>query len=72
MFFDSFSDFIAMGGHGLYVWLAYGIALVVVSFNVLSPILLKQKFMADYQRRLKREKRLAERQSAHSGDKAGD
>lgn len=68
MYFDSFSDFIAMGGHGLYVWLAYGIALVVVSFNVLSPILRKQKFMAEYQRRLKREQQLAERQSAHSDE----
>lgn len=25
MYFDSFSEFIAMGGHGFYVWLAYGV-----------------------------------------------
>ena len=68
MFFDSFSDFIAMGGHGLYVWLAYGIALVVVLFNIVSPILRKQQFMAEYQRRLKRERKLAERQSAEAGE----
>ncbi len=68
MYFDSFSDFIAMGGHGLYVWLAYGIALAVVSFNLISPILRKKQFMAEYQRRLKRERRLAERQSGEAGE----
>ena len=36
MSFDSLSDFLAMGGHGLYVWLSYGAALVVVLANVLS------------------------------------
>ena len=24
MYFETFADFLAMGGHGLYVWLAYG------------------------------------------------
>ncbi|MFT6913958.1 MAG: heme exporter protein D [Motiliproteus sp.] len=57
MYFDSFSDFIAMGGHGLYVWLAYSIALVIIVFNVLSPLLGQKKFRAAYKRRLKREQR---------------
>ncbi len=34
--FDSFSDFLAMGGHGLYVWLAYGAAVMVVAANVVA------------------------------------
>ncbi|MCC5851287.1 MAG: heme exporter protein CcmD [Alkalimonas sp.] len=25
MQFDSFSDFLAMGGYGFYIWLAYGL-----------------------------------------------
>ena len=33
MSFDSLSEFFAMGGHGLYVWLSYGAALLVVFFN---------------------------------------
>lgn len=62
MHFDSLADFLAMGGHGLYVWLAYSIALVIVVFNIASPILRKKQFMADYRKRLKREQRLAQRQ----------
>ena len=36
MNFDSFSDFLAMGGHGLYVWLAYAAGVMVVAVNVFS------------------------------------
>ncbi|MEH6470213.1 MAG: heme exporter protein CcmD [Halopseudomonas sp.] len=66
MYFDSFTDFIDMGGHGLYVWLAYSIALVIVAFNVVSPILRKKQFIAEYRRRLKREQRLNERKASES------
>ncbi|MEH6823967.1 MAG: heme exporter protein CcmD [Motiliproteus sp.] len=68
MHFNSFADFIAMGGHGLYVWLAYSIALVVIVFNVLSPILRKRQFIAEYKRRLKREQRLSESRTAESAE----
>ena len=34
MSFESFADFIAMGGHGLYVWLSYSAAFIVVLANV--------------------------------------
>ncbi|MCZ6642058.1 MAG: heme exporter protein CcmD [Gammaproteobacteria bacterium] len=34
MSFDSFADFIAMGGHGFYVWFSYGISILVVLANV--------------------------------------
>ena len=40
MQFDSFSDAIAMGGHGPYVWGAYAITLVVVMVILLRPIVL--------------------------------
>ena len=33
--FDTFAEFIAMGGHGLYVWLAYGSTIVVLLGNFL-------------------------------------
>jgi heme exporter protein CcmD len=39
MSFASFSDFLAMGHHGLYVWTAYGICLAVLALNVAVPIL---------------------------------
>jgi heme exporter protein D len=36
MSFGSVSEFLAMGGHGLYVWLSYGAALIIVLYNVIS------------------------------------
>jgi heme exporter protein D len=33
--FDTFAEFVAMGGHGLYVWLAYGSTVVVLLGNFL-------------------------------------
>ena len=36
MSFASLGEFLAMGGHGLYVWLAYGATLLVVVANVVS------------------------------------
>lgn len=34
MYFDSFAAFIAMGRHGLYVWLSYGVFLAVILWNI--------------------------------------
>ncbi len=34
MSFDTFAEFIAMGGHGFYVWFSYGASLLVVIANV--------------------------------------
>ena len=59
MYFDSFSELIDMGGHGPYVWACYTIALAVISFNVISPLLRKRQFLAEQGRRLRRERRAA-------------
>ncbi|MBE9396417.1 heme exporter protein CcmD [Pontibacterium sp. N1Y112] len=56
MSFDSFSDFLAMGGHGLYVWLSYAIALFVIVINLVSPVLRKKQLVSELVRRLRREK----------------
>ncbi|MBV1908560.1 MAG: heme exporter protein CcmD [Kangiellaceae bacterium] len=37
MYFESFEDFIAMGGHGFYVWISYGVAFVaLIAYFMLS------------------------------------
>ncbi|NQZ32121.1 MAG: heme exporter protein CcmD [Oceanospirillaceae bacterium] len=38
MQFDSWLAFFNMGGHGLYVWLSFGIALLVLMLNIVSPL----------------------------------
>ncbi|WP_296259215.1 MULTISPECIES: heme exporter protein CcmD [unclassified Pseudomonas] len=55
MSFDSFSDFLAMGKHGLFVWSAYGICLSVLAINVASPLLARRRYLQQEARRLRRE-----------------
>lgn len=56
MSFASFNDFLAMGHHGLYVWSAYGICLLVMAINVAAPVLSKRRYLQEEARRLRREK----------------
>ncbi len=56
MKFASFADFVAMGHHGLYVWSAYGICLLVLAINVAAPVLSKRRYLQEEARRLRREK----------------
>jgi len=52
------SEFLHMGGYGFYVWTSYGIALLILVANVLSPILLKKKLLSELARREQRARRL--------------
>ncbi|HAQ86240.1 MAG: heme exporter protein CcmD [Pseudomonas sp.] len=55
MNFSSFSEFIAMGNHGLYVWTSYGISLAVLVLNVALPMMARRRYLQDEARRLRRE-----------------
>ncbi len=55
MSFASFSEFLAMGSHGPYVWSAYGISFLVVLLNVALPLLARRRYLQDEARRLRRE-----------------
>ncbi|MBV1959867.1 MAG: heme exporter protein CcmD [Pseudomonadales bacterium] len=54
MYFDSFDAFLAMGKHGVYVWSAYGLAMVLLTINVIAPLLNRRKVVAKQQARLRR------------------
>ncbi|MFJ7883162.1 heme exporter protein CcmD [Pseudomonas sp. NPDC096917] len=56
MSFASFSDFVAMGHHGLYVWSAYGICLAVLALNVALPLAARRRYLQQEARRLRRER----------------
>jgi len=43
MQFDSFAEFVAMGGHGLYVWLAYGATVAVLLISSIGLRLARRK-----------------------------
>lgn len=41
--FEGFNDFILMGGHGLYVWSAYGFALMVIGYTLIRLAMDRRK-----------------------------
>lgn len=43
MYFQTMSEFWAMGGHGLYVWLAYGISIIILAYNATIPIVQRRQ-----------------------------
>lgn len=55
MNFSSFSEFIAMGNHGIYVWTSYGISLAVLILNVALPVMARRRYLQDEARRMRRE-----------------
>lgn len=58
MFFQSWSDFFAMGGHGFYVWLSYGISMLAILLLAVQSYREKQGIFAEVRRELAREQRL--------------
>ena len=45
MIFNSFSELLDMGGHGLYVWLCYGMTLLIFVVISIQPILVKKSLI---------------------------
>ena len=43
MIFDSLSALMSMDGYGTYVWSAYAITLVVFTYNILRPVLMRKE-----------------------------
>lgn len=52
MYFDSFAEFLDMGGHGYFVWSCYAIVLVVLVGNIIQPIRENRKFQFALKRTL--------------------
>ena len=44
-----------MGGHGLYVWLSYGVAAIVLGLNYLLPAARRKLILREQVQRLRRE-----------------
>ncbi len=63
--FDSFSDFLSMGGYAEYVWSAYAFFALVLVFNIWQPMLARKKY---FKQQLKREQVQAERAQAQQNN----
>jgi len=55
MMFDSLSAFLDMGGHGPFVWSAYGITLIVFAYNIFAPIRHRKKMLREIHQRMERD-----------------
>lgn len=55
MQFDSLAAFLAMEGHGVFVWSVYGVTLVVLVTLVVIPWRRNQQFFIQESMRLRRE-----------------
>lgn len=53
--FESFAEFLAMGGHGLYVWSTYGICMALMVWTAVLPVLARRRYLKDLARRRRRE-----------------
>ena len=48
--FESLADFMAMSGHGPYVWASYAITFIALIFLVVNPVLQQKKLMKQQQK----------------------
>jgi heme exporter protein D len=53
--FESLGDFLAMGGHGFYVWTAYLFFSVVMGWNLVQPLVDRRKVMKLLKARMARD-----------------
>jgi len=51
--FNSFAEFIAMGKHGFYVWVCFGITIAALLLNVALPWLARRRYLNQEARRLR-------------------
>jgi heme exporter protein D len=52
------SEFLNMGGYAFYVWSSYGLALVVLVANIVAPMRMRRKLLADLARRERRARKI--------------
>lgn len=58
--FAGLAEFLAMEGHGPYVWIAYGVTLVAMAALVLQPVWRRRQLQAE----LKRQQRIRQRRQS--------
>ena len=68
MQFESFSEFIHMGGHGTFIWSVYLITALVVIGNIWLPLRQKKQFFVDQAALKKREEAAQARTAAHTSE----
>ena len=65
MQFSSFNDFVAMGGHGLYVWISYGFSLLSLALLIWLSLRSNKVVRNNINKKLRREEKLKQAQQKH-------
>lgn len=58
MHFSSFSEFLAMGGYGAYVWSSFAITIVAMAWLVIAAKLTRRKLFKEIENKVAREQRI--------------
>ncbi|MGI9278976.1 MAG: heme exporter protein CcmD [Endozoicomonas sp.] len=53
MYFENLASLIHMEGHGVYVWSTYGIGLLIIAYNIISPLRARKRIVAQIQRQVR-------------------
>ena len=64
--FASFADFLAMDGHGIYVWIAYGISFAAMVALVIQPKLRRERLQREVARQQRIQQRRQKREQAQA------
>lgn len=56
MYFESLHEILSMDGHGFYVWLSYGVSLVVLFLLIVLPLRAYKKKLAFVQVKARHER----------------
>ena len=64
MAFDSFSEFLAMGGYGFFVWLSFGVTFVAMIAIVVESYMAQKQLLSQIQKEQARKRRIRDARSA--------
>ncbi|MCG6937988.1 MAG: heme exporter protein CcmD [Gammaproteobacteria bacterium] len=51
----NWSEFFNMGGYAFYVWTSYGLFILVIVANIISPMMQRKKVISHIKRTIRRE-----------------
>ncbi len=58
MHFETFSDFLAMGGYATYVWFAFGITFLALFWIVFASLGKRRQLLKEIEQKMAREQRI--------------
>ncbi len=53
MYFESLASLIHMDGHGVFVWAAYGIGVLIIAYNIISPLRARKRILSQVLRQVR-------------------